>query len=105
MSTLPSGSAMAANLAQQKPKSRGFLHIARHGTGPGAMYVVTYHRLGHEHDGSLPRPAPADSDESLVEIPERLGVDFRHGEVRGALADVLRFGSANIPDLWLSDEE
>jgi len=25
--------------------------------------------------------------------------------VRGALEDVLRFGSANIPDLWLSDEE
>jgi hypothetical protein len=36
---------------------------------------------------------------------ERIGVDFRSGEVRGALEDVLRFGSANIPDLWLSDEE
>jgi hypothetical protein len=105
MSALSSGSATAANLAQQKPKSRGFLHIARHGTGPGAMYVVTYHRLGHEHDGSLPRPALADSAQSLIELLERIGVDFRHGEVRGALADVLRFGSANIPDLWLSDEE
>lgn len=105
MSALPSGSAMAANLAQQKPKTRGFLHIARHGTGPGAMYVVTYHRLDHEHAGSLPRPAQADNSQSLIELLERIGVDFRLGEVRGALADVLRFGSANIPDLWLSDEE
>jgi hypothetical protein len=36
---------------------------------------------------------------------ERIGVDFRLREVRGALEDVLRFGSANIPDLWLTDEE
>jgi hypothetical protein len=41
----------------------------------------------------------------LIDMLERLGVDFRLGEVRGALQDVLRFGSANIPDLWLSDEE
>jgi hypothetical protein len=105
MSTLPSGSAMAANLAQQKPKTRGFLHIARHGTGPGAVYVVTYHRLDHDRAGLLPRPALADSSQSLIELLERIGVDFRLGEVRGALADVLRFGSANIPDLWLSDDE
>ena len=32
-------------------------------------------------------------------------VDFRLSEVRGALEDILRLGSANIPDLWLSDEE
>jgi hypothetical protein len=105
MSALPSGSAMAASLAQQKPKTHGFLHIARHGTGPSAMYVVTYHRLDHDKAGLLPRPALADSAQSLIELLERIGVDFRLGEVRGALADVLRFGSANIPDLWLSDEE
>ncbi len=104
-SALPSGSAMASNVAQQKPKTRGFLHIARHGAGPGAIYVVTYHRLGHDGEGSLPRPAQADNSQSLIELLERIGVDFRLGEVRGALADVLRFGSANIPDLWLSDEE
>jgi hypothetical protein len=105
MSALPSGPAMAASLAQQKPKTRGFLHIARHGAGHGAMYIVTYHRLDHENDGSLPRPALADSAQALIELLERIGVDFRLGEVRGALGDVLRFGSANIPDLWLSDEE
>jgi len=36
---------------------------------------------------------------------EKIGVDFRLREVRGALEDILRLGSANIPDLWLSDEE
>ena len=34
-----------------------------------------------------------------------MGVDFRTSEVRGALEDILRLGSANIPDLWLSDEQ
>ncbi len=55
MSALPSGSGVAARLAPAKPKTRGFLHIVRHGGG--------------------------------------------------ALEDILRLGSANIPDLWLSDEE
>ncbi len=69
------------------------------------MYVVTYHRLDHESEGASPRPVLADSSQTLIELLERIGVDFRLGEVRWALADVLRFGSANIPDLWLSDEE
>jgi len=41
----------------------------------------------------------------LIDLLEKIGVDFRVSEVRGALEDILRFGSANIPDLWLSDEE
>src|SRR5947208_1755644 len=48
MSALPSGSGVAARLAPAKPKSRGFLHIVRHGAGPHAIYVVTYHRLGND---------------------------------------------------------
>jgi len=68
------------------------------------MYVITYHRLDPV-EGSRPRPVAAESAQQLIELLERIGVDFRHQEVRGALEDVLRFGSANIPDLWLSDEE
>jgi len=34
-----------------------------------------------------------------------MGVDFRSSRVRGALEDVLRLGSANIPDLWLSGQQ
>jgi len=67
------------------------------------VYVITYHRLGRE--GARPRPALAEGAQSLIELLERIGVDFRVKEVREALEDILRLGSANIPDLWLSDEE
>jgi hypothetical protein len=107
MSALPSGSGVAARLAPAKspvkPKTRGFLHIVRHGGGPSAIYIVKYHHLGQE--GAVPKPVLAEDANALIELLERIGVDFRLPEVRGALEDILRLGSANIPDLWLSDEE
>ena len=103
MSALPSGSGVAARLAPTKPKTRGFLHIVRHGGGPSAIYIVKYHRL--DHNGAPPKPLLAEGAQALIELLERIGVDFRLNEVRGALEDILRLGSANIPDLWLSDEE
>lgn len=103
MSATTSGSGLAARLAPEKPAARGFLHIVRHGGGPSAIYVVTYHRL--DHDGTHAKPALAEGARSLIELLERIGVNFELAEVRGALEDILRLGSANIPDLWLSDEE
>lgn len=103
MSAVPSGLAAAARLAPLPPKAHGFLHIVRHGTGPTAIYVVTYRRL--DHQGALPKPVLAEGAQMLIELLERIGVDFHLSEVRGALEDILRLGSANIPDLWLSDEE
>ena len=103
MSALPSGTGVAARLAPAKPKTRGFLHIVRHGAGPKAIYIVTYQRLGP--DGVPPKPVLAEGAQELIELLERIGVDFHLAEVRGALEDILRLGSANIPDLWLSDEE
>ena len=103
MSALPSGTGIAAKLAPAKPGTRGFLHIERHGGGPHAIYIVKYHRLGHT--GAPPKPMLAEGAQALIEMLERIGVDFRLSEVRGALEDILRLGSANIPDLWLSDEE
>ncbi len=115
MSALPSGSGAAARLAQQQPKTRGFLHILRYGAGLSAIYVVTYHRLDRGPDresssdllrpSARPKPALAEGAQALIELLERIGVDFHLREVRGALEDILRLGSANIPDLWLSDEE
>jgi len=111
MSGSPSGSAVAPKLAAARPKTRGFLRIVRHGAGPGALYVVTYHRLNREGPsdslgaGTLPKPVTAEGASALIELLERIGVDFRLREVRYALEDILRLGSANIPDLWLSDEE
>jgi hypothetical protein len=103
MSVLSSASGLAPQLAPAPHKTRGFLHIERHGTGPNALYVITYHRL--EPQSARPKPALAEGAHSLIELLERIGVDFRVSEVRGALEDILRLGSANIPDLWLSDEE
>jgi len=85
------------------PQTRGFLHIVRHGSGPHAVYVLTYHRL--DRADTRPKPLLAEGAQPLLDLLDRIGVDFRLGEVRGALEDILRLGSANIPDLWLSDEE
>jgi hypothetical protein len=103
MSAFPSGSGVAARLAPEKPKTQGYLHIERHGGGPSALYIVKYHRL--ESAGPSPKPVLAEGAQALIDLLERIGVDFRVKDVRGALEDILRFGSANIPDLWLSDDE
>ena len=105
MSATQSGAATAAQLTPRKPKTRGFLRIARHGGGPSAVYVITYHRLDAHAENSQPKPMVAEGAQALIELLERIGVNFRLSEVRGALEDILRLGSANIPDLWLSDEE
>jgi hypothetical protein len=52
-----------------------------------------------------PRPVLAEGAQALIDLLEKIGVDFRLREVRDALEDILRLGSANIPDLWLSDDE
>ncbi len=83
--------------------TRGFLHIVRYGTGPRAVYVLTYHRL--DGGSASAKPLLAEGAQPLLDLLDRMGVDFRLNEVRGALEDILRLGSANIPDLWLSDEE
>lgn len=94
---------LVQKLPPPSPKTRGFLHIARHGAGANATYVLTYHRLSQK--AASPRPVLAQGAQALIDLLDGIGVDFRRGEVRGALADILRLGSANIPDLWLSDEE
>ncbi len=93
----------AISTAATIPQARGFLHIVRHGNGPNAVYVLTYHRL--DRVGVRPKPLLAEGAQPLLDLLDRIGVDFRLSEVRGALEDILRLGSANIPDLWLSDEE
>jgi hypothetical protein len=89
-------------LGQTEP-ARGFLNIVRHGTGTAAIYVVTYQRL--DCRGVIPKPVLAEGARTLLDLLERLGVNLELKEVRGALEDILRLGSANIPDLWLSDEQ
>src|SRR5271157_4198275 len=103
MSALPNGTALVAKLTSNQPKARGFLHIVRHGGGLNAFYIGAYPR----RDKVVTRPGGwlAEGAQSRIDLLEKVGVDFRLREVRGALEDILRLGSANIPDLWLSDEE
>jgi len=103
MSALPAGTALAVKQASNQPRARGFLHIVRHGAALSAFYIVTYHRL--DKSGVRPKAMLAEGAQALIDLLEKVGVDFRLREVRGALEDILRLGSANIPDLWLSDEE
>jgi hypothetical protein len=83
--------------------TRAFLNIVRHGSGPAAIYVLTYRRL--DRVGSNPQPVLAEGSRVLIEMLEKLGVNLELKEVRGALKDIHRLGSANIPDLWLTDEQ
>src|ERR1700693_1218179 len=85
------------------PATRAFLNIVRHGIGPAAIYVLTYRRL--DRIGLNPRPVLAESSRVLIELLEKFGVNLALKEVRGALNDIHRLGSANIPDLWLTDEQ
>ena len=103
----PSGSGAATRLAPAKPKALGLLHIERYGGGPNSIYIVTYRRLDNARGSEVARPKPmlAESANALIELLERVGVDFHRREVLEALEDILRLGSANIPNLWLSDEE
>jgi len=79
------------------------LNIVRHGAGPSAIYVVTYRRLDRVE--ITPKPVLAEGARTLIDLLARLGVSLELKEVRGALEDILRLGSANIPGLWLSDEQ
>jgi hypothetical protein len=103
MSASAPRTALTPDVAVPQTQTRAFLHIVRHGSGPHAVYVLTYHRL--DGGGARPKPLLAEGAQQLLDLLDRIGVDFRRGEVRGALEDILRLGSANIPDLWLSDEE
>jgi hypothetical protein len=103
MSAHATRAALAATPVPVQQKTRGFLRIVRHGAGPSAIYIITYQKL--DAQSAPPKPAMAEGAEALIDLLEKIGVDFRVEQVRGALEDILRFGSANIPDLWLSDEE
>jgi hypothetical protein len=83
--------------------TRAFLNIVRHGIGPAAIYVLSYRRL--DRIGSDPKPVLAEGSRVLIEMLEKLGVNLELKEVRGALKDIHRLGSANIPDPWLSDAQ
>jgi hypothetical protein len=107
MSAAPQRSNSYSELPFEKPRTRGFLRVVRHGSGGGTIYVVTYHSLDRNPHPlpQLASPMLAEGATPLIDLLEGLGVDFRLSEVREALEDILRLGSANIPDLWFTAEQ
>src|SRR5882762_9268287 len=75
MSSLPTGAAVAVRQAQAPQKARGFLHIVRHGAGTNAFYIVSYHQIART--GVRPKPMLAEGAQALIDMLERVGVDFR----------------------------
>ncbi len=100
MSATPARGALPPDALAAMKKENGFLHILRHGTGADSIYIVTYHRL--EGSGGSTAPRAVEGAQGLIELLEHIGADFHLASVRGALEDILRFGSATIPDVWLS---
>lgn len=97
--------AASRTTATLSQKVRGFLHVERHGVSANAVYTVVFRRM--DAGGSTFRPATilVEGAQALIETFDRIGLDFHRADVRGALEDILRLGSANFPDLWLSEEE
>ena len=66
MSTPSSRPAMEVGLPPEKPRTRGFLHIVRHGSGNGTMYVVTYHPLDRTSNALCQLPSPMLAEGSIL---------------------------------------
>jgi hypothetical protein len=103
MSATPARGTIRPEALAVMKKENGFLHIVRYGAGPGSIYVVTYHRL--EGKGGSTAPVAVEGAQGLIDLLERIGTDFHLSSVRGALEDILRFGSATIPEVWLSAQD
>ncbi len=103
MSATPARGLVPQEAVAAAKKENGFLHILRHGSGAGSIYVVAYRRLEGQGGSTVPRAV--EGAQGLIELLELIGTDFHLSSVRGALEDILRFGSATIPDVWLSAQE
>src|SRR5262245_65878366 len=84
---------------QPPQQARSFLRIVRHGAGPGAVYVLTYHRLDGRNTTS--RPLLAEGAQPLLDLLDQIGVDFRSSEVRGEVEAILGIGCATYHVLWV----
>jgi hypothetical protein len=71
MSALPNGIALVQKKPAQ-PRTKGFLHIVRHGAGINVFYILTYHRL--DRIGARPKAMLAEGAQALIDLLERIGV-------------------------------
>ena len=82
---------------------RGTLRIVKEGYGQVSVYDVTF--CVKPGDGITLQPLRLASSDALVELLDRLHIDFRRNDVRQAVEDVLLRGSGYIPDLVFSQND
>jgi hypothetical protein len=82
---------------------RGTLRIVKEGLGSISVYDVTF--CGRPGDGTSLQPLRLANSEALVELLDRLQIDFRRAEVRQAIEDLLLHGAGYIPDLVFSQKD
>ena len=82
---------------------RGTLRIVKEGYGPVSVYDVTF--CAKPGDGTTLQPLRLPNSAALVELLDRLHIDFRRNDVRQAVEDVLLRGSGYIPDLVFSQDD
>jgi hypothetical protein len=86
-----------------KDSLRGTLRIVKEGFGPISVYDVTF--CVKPGDGILLQPLRLANSDALVELLDRLRIDFRRTEVKQAVEDVLLRGTGYIPDLVFSQSD
>jgi len=62
---------------------------------PNCSVSLTYHRL--DGGGASAKPLLAEGAQPLLDVLDRMGVDFRLNEVRGALEDIRSRGERVVP--------
>jgi hypothetical protein len=76
---------------------RGTLRIVKEGFGSVSVYDVTF--CGKTDAGASLQPLRLANSDALVELLDRLRIDFQRAEVKQAIEDLLLHGSGYIPDL------
>ncbi|HEV2488715.1 MAG TPA: hypothetical protein VGT03_02820 [Candidatus Acidoferrales bacterium] len=79
---------------------RGTLRIVKVGLGPISVYDVKF--CGRPGAGASLQPLRLANSDALVELLDRLKIDFQRAEVRQAIEDLLLHGSGSISDLVFS---
>ncbi|HKW88203.1 MAG TPA: hypothetical protein VJN21_05550 [Candidatus Acidoferrales bacterium] len=82
---------------------RGTLRIAKEGFGPDSAYDVTFRARADA--APSPQPLRLANSDALVDVLDRLRIDFRRPEVKEAVEDVLLRGTGYIHDLTFSRTE
>jgi hypothetical protein len=82
---------------------RGTLRIVKEGHGQASVYDVTF--CGGPGDGASLQPLRLANSDALVELLDRLRVNFQQAEVRQAIEDLLMHGSGYIPELVFSQDD